>query len=72
MTLPPGYYGVEHRPERDVEALGYSGDGGRVEEEGEGGDDGVGEGDEGGGREGGEVVQEQHGSGRTAVDTPQH
>ncbi len=72
VTSPPGYYGVEHCPECDVEALGHSGDGGGVQEEGEGGGDGVGVGEEGGGREGGEVVEEEHCLGGTNVDTLQH
>lgn len=43
-----------------------------MEEEGEGGGDGVGVGEEGGGREGGEVVEEEHCLGGTHVDTLQH
>jgi hypothetical protein len=66
------YDGVQLCPDGGTEFLGHSGDRGREEEEGEGGDDTVRVGDQGGGREGGEVAQEEDCLGRVGVDTLQH
>lgn len=65
--------GVQFCPDGGAETLSHSGDGGRAEEEErEGGDDALGVGDERRGREGGEMVKDDHCLGRTGLDSLQN